>query len=385
MSSTYSRSDTTRIEGVVKSFEFRNPHVLLYVDVKGEDGAIINWMGEGSSATGWRRNGWTGKEFAPGDIIRISGTTTLDGSPMVWLDAMDKLDPKSRRIIGSYSPRSNPNETNLHESADSAEGSDIIIPQKLPSGIVNLSGITRSWVAPEQGGPFFRNDQKMPYSAQGQKAREAVDITNDPQVFCDPPGLARQAGFSPYGFILTQHENKIVIDYEEYSTHREIPLSDQIPPAGPKSHMGDSVARYEGEKLIIETVNLLSNWVNHTGDIMSDQGRITEVMSRADIEGTGSAIKVTTTIHDPLYLTEPRSVTRYKVFTQGYDYVENNCVPPLRDRKSDDSASLVPLAASPQVPAIKTSNEAPSKKLWIIVLLGALTIGGALLAGRKNR
>ena len=385
MTATDNRAETTTIEGTVKKFSFRNPHVLLFIDVEGADGEIVNWMGEGNAATGWRRRGWTGKEFKLGDRVRLSGTATIDGSPMVWLKDIEKLDSETGNVMARFSPFSNPKlPIKIEDSPASLGAKDIFVPKTLPSGRVNLSGVTRSLEDPDDHGFVFRNDPKLSYNPEGAKARAAVDITNDPQVFCDPPGLARQAGLTAYGLNIAQTDDKIIIDYEEYSGHREIPLSNHLPAAGPKSRLGDSVARYEGDSLIIETVNLLPNWVNHVGDIMSDEARITEVMTRADRENLGSVIKIVTTVTDPKYLTKPHSMTRHKVFTTGYDYVENACVKPLRNRKVDASVDTA-LNKSSHTPTLEQDEKASPKALWIILLLAALTLGGGLMASKLSK
>lgn len=387
MTATYNRAETTTIEGTVKKFSFRNPHVLLFIDVEGADGEIVNWMGEGNAATGWRRRGWTGKEFKLGDRVRLSGAATIDGSPMVWLKDIEKLDSETGDVMARFSPFSDPKlPIKIEDSPASLGAKDIFVAKTLPSGRVNLSGVTRSLEDPDDHGFVFRNDPKMSYNPVGEKARAAVDITNDPQVFCDPPGLARQAGLTAYGLNITQTDDKIIIDYEEYSGHREIPLSDQIPASGPKSRLGDSVARYEGDSLIIETVNLLPNWVNHVGDIMSDEARITEVMTRDDRKDIGSVIKIVTTVTDPKYLAKPHSMTRHKVFTTGYDYVESACVKPLRNRKTEASASASPaLNKSANTPALEQDDKSSPKALWTILLLAALALGGGLIASKTRK
>lgn len=398
MTATYIRSETTTIEGVVKKFSFRNPHVLLFVDVEGENGEIVNWMGEGNAATGWRRRGWTGKEFKPGDRLRISGAATIDGSPMVWLKTMEKLDPDTGDVLTSFSPFSDANlAAELKAPSVNSNSKDIAnVPLTLPSGYINLSGVTRSLEDPDQHGFVFRNDPKISYNPVGAQARAAVDITNDPQVFCEPPGLSRQAGLTAYGVNIVQRDDKIIIDYEEYSGHREIPLSDNLPAAGPKSHLGDSVARYEGDSLIIETVNLLPNWVNHVGDIMSDEARITEVMTRDDREGVGSIIKIVTSVTDPKFYTKPHIMTRHKIFTQGYEYVENACVKPLRNRKGQSNHNISPAiddvsgnnapSKTLEINTIEDGDKTSPKSLWLILLLAGLAIGGGIIASRsRNR
>ena len=81
--STFSADETISVDGVVTEFRFRNPHVLVYLDVTNADGSVTNWMSEGPSATSWKRSGWAPDSLKPGDILRVAGNSTLDGSPMV--------------------------------------------------------------------------------------------------------------------------------------------------------------------------------------------------------------------------------------------------------------------------------------------------------------
>jgi len=99
--------------------------------------------------------------------------------------------------------------------------------------------------------------------------------------------------------------------------------------------LGDSVARYEGNTLVIETVNLLANLSGHTGKPLSDQIRVVEVYSREDHAEWGTVLTTTSTIYDPVYLTEPWTIERHKGYTTGYEYPGNDCVPPLRERPAN--------------------------------------------------
>ena len=90
---TYQMDDKIQVEGVVTEFSFRNPHILVYLDVTDADGNVTNWMSEGAAATLMRRSGWDRDTLRPGQLIRINGSATHDGSPMVLIDKIDVLDP----------------------------------------------------------------------------------------------------------------------------------------------------------------------------------------------------------------------------------------------------------------------------------------------------
>jgi hypothetical protein len=328
---TFTRDRTTTVEGVITEFKFRNPHVLLYLDVIAEDGSVTNWMSEGHSATGWRRAGWKPDTLKIGDRVRITGDASIDGSPMVWLDRIEYLDKATGRVLAVLNSREDPNEA-FGKAATVEENKLTFIPLKLPTGEPNFTGTTtQHGTFATRGGPDG-NDMDMPYNDKGEKARAAWDIVNDPQVFCDPPGLIRQVGYTPYGQIIKQYPDHITIEYEEYGGRRAIFFDDELPKPGPRSHLGDSVARYEGDALIIETVNLYPNASGHRGKPLSDKARVTEVYTRVDGPEYGSAVRTDTTVVDPEYLTASWTITRTKVYSDGYEFIENECVPPLRER-----------------------------------------------------
>jgi hypothetical protein len=51
--------------------------------VKDANGQEAEWMAEGGSRTVLTRNGWTGDEVHPGDVIKIVGNPSRDGSKVV--------------------------------------------------------------------------------------------------------------------------------------------------------------------------------------------------------------------------------------------------------------------------------------------------------------
>ena len=337
---TFDSNVTVTVNGVVRDFRFRNPHVLIYLDVTNDDGTVTNWMAEGSSATGWRRAGWKNGSLKSGDKLRVTGNATHDGSPMVSIEEFALLDSTGTTVIANLSKDEDP-AVSLGQSKQVASVADAVdvyvMPLTLPTGEPNFSGTTmqeRKLVPGEGGGPD-RNDPPMPYNQAGEAALAASDIANDPQVFCDPPGVVRQAGYTPYGFKLQQYPDHITIEYEEYGGRRLIFFDDELPKPGVRSHLGDSVARYEGDTLVIETVNLLANLSGHRGKPISEDARVTEVYTRIDSAEFGSAVLTETTVTDPQFLTESWTIKRYKLYGSNYEFIENECAPPLRERPAN--------------------------------------------------
>ena len=82
----YDLAQSITISGTVADFRFVNPHTLIYVDVRGEDGEVVSWLG-GLSAHGslTRREGWTIDTLKPGDEVSVTGAPARGGAPSVWV------------------------------------------------------------------------------------------------------------------------------------------------------------------------------------------------------------------------------------------------------------------------------------------------------------
>lgn len=69
------------IEGVVKDFQWTNPHIWVQIDVAGPDGKLTEYSIEGGSPNSLRRQGWSKETFKPGDKVVLTMHPLKDGSP----------------------------------------------------------------------------------------------------------------------------------------------------------------------------------------------------------------------------------------------------------------------------------------------------------------
>jgi hypothetical protein len=69
------------LTGMVTEFVFRNPHSFLYVDIKGEDGRVVNYWIEMSNITNMIRRGVGQNTFKRGDTITVNLYPLKDGRP----------------------------------------------------------------------------------------------------------------------------------------------------------------------------------------------------------------------------------------------------------------------------------------------------------------
>ena len=81
----YEPSKVVTVTGKVADFQFINPHVLIYLDVKGEDNEVTRWVGEATSPNLLLRRGWDKNTIKAGDVVTASGHQAKNGSPTLRL------------------------------------------------------------------------------------------------------------------------------------------------------------------------------------------------------------------------------------------------------------------------------------------------------------
>lgn len=77
------------LQGVVKQFQYTNPHSWLLVDVTNEDGSVTTWGFEAEGPSTLLRSGIKKSDFKPGIKLTITGNPMRDGRPAAgWLKAV---------------------------------------------------------------------------------------------------------------------------------------------------------------------------------------------------------------------------------------------------------------------------------------------------------
>lgn len=323
-SATFQEDAKITLEGVVTNFSFKNPHVLTYFDVTNEDGTTTEWIIEGSAATLLRRRGFSSDTIQPGMYIRAMGDSTHDGSPMITMDNIDLIDPASSAVIRSFTDET----AGGDETEAYSEVADTLLPLTLADGKLNISGSWATTAREDGGRPRIPSPN---YNALGVAKQDTFQLAHDPQVFCDAPGVFRQAGTTPHPFVITQTDDAIIIEYEEYGGRREIPYGTILPVTGVKSKLGDAVAQIEDDKIIITTVNLMENMASPEGTYLSDEHYTVETFYRDDTDES-SVLQYEMIAHDPKFLNAPMRMWKIKGHVDGYEMIPNDCHSPTRLR-----------------------------------------------------
>ena len=82
----YDTSKVVTVKGTVTDFQFINPHVQVFMDVKNDKGEIEKWAGEARSPSMLGRiGGWDKNTIKIGDVITASGHRTKNGTNFLRL------------------------------------------------------------------------------------------------------------------------------------------------------------------------------------------------------------------------------------------------------------------------------------------------------------
>jgi len=103
------------LKGVVTKIEWANPHVYFHIDVKDENGTVVNWGCETNGPGGLLRQGWERDSLKVGDQVTVNGYRAKDGSRLA--DARHITLPDGRRIFGGTPGDGGPDDPNRPATA----------------------------------------------------------------------------------------------------------------------------------------------------------------------------------------------------------------------------------------------------------------------------
>jgi uncharacterized protein DUF6152 len=86
----YNMTNPVTVTGVVKRFDWANPHAHIYLEVKDEEGKIVEWDIEMMSLNHLKGYGWSRNTVQPGDVVSCTGGPAKSGLPAM-LSSLVKL------------------------------------------------------------------------------------------------------------------------------------------------------------------------------------------------------------------------------------------------------------------------------------------------------
>lgn len=88
----YEVTKVITVTGVVKNFEWVNPHTWLHLTVQDEKGSPAEWAAEGRAPGILLRAGWTKTSLKPGERVTVDMSPAKDGSRVAIIARVTKAD-----------------------------------------------------------------------------------------------------------------------------------------------------------------------------------------------------------------------------------------------------------------------------------------------------
>jgi hypothetical protein len=88
------------VKGTVTDFTWENPHPMMTLEVKTDDGKVEKWQVGGPAINRMEANGWTKTTVKPGDVITGTGYQFSDGQKIIRLERVVLPDGKEMRLYG---------------------------------------------------------------------------------------------------------------------------------------------------------------------------------------------------------------------------------------------------------------------------------------------
>jgi len=211
-------------------------------------------------------------------------------------------DPAASKAV----PRLSDGHPDFNGTWDNGSGYDFVQPQKGADGSICILGCARpggSAPAPRPAAPPPNRPTYKPEFAAKVQDLTKRQVETDPVLRCKSPGLPRIG--PPDKIVQRPGELAFLYDDVSGSFWRVIPTDGRKHrPDADESYLGDAVGHWEGDTLVIETVNFNEDtWLTDNGAFHTKDLKVTERLSR-----NGDTMTWVATADDPKVLEQPWTV-----------------------------------------------------------------------------
>jgi len=263
------------LEGVVSGYDWKNPHIYIYVDAEDDNGQLVRWQIEGEDIRTMTRSGWT-------------ATTLVAGERVVVRARPDRNAKRHHALMISLSI---------------PDGSTLV-PEisELPAPTVAAANIFSFWDAAQGQG---RHVNFGTPSEKGAAAVAEFNRVDAPTSQCIPPPAPR--GMMGGLIRISTQEEHILIQTEEYQVERIVYMDAREHQAnGERTSQGHSIGWWEGgdDILVIDTT-LFSDYRTGHRALGLPSGAQKHLVERFQLTEDGTQLTYDFVVEDPEYLHEP--------------------------------------------------------------------------------
>jgi Family of unknown function (DUF6152) len=288
----FDASKPVSISGTVTEYEARNPHSYLHIAAVDENGKTREYVCESHGVTQLTRNGITPQLFKAGTKVRVTGSLSRHSPYMCFFDNIEFADGRTLSVNG-------PRGSSRTAAATQAQRKSIL-------GTWLLAPIAnRSTSGPQPMMQFL--------TPAGEKAVAAYDpFRDDPTFRCDPVAIRRVWGAPGTPLEIVRDGDNVVLHHEWMDVRRIVHMNMKSHPKdGPRSSLGHSIGRFDGDTLVIETANysagVLNQYVEQPGKPtrgLLHSAALTSV-ERLHLDAARQRLVVEIDLNDPGFFTQP--------------------------------------------------------------------------------
>jgi len=199
---------------------------------------------------------------------------------------------------------------------------------RLAGGKPDFNGVWEHPYVPDMSQSNARNPalQKgagpLPLTAAGLENVKSYNPERDGDYtgMCMPFGLTRSMN-APYPIQIMQNEKQIAFLFEQNNWFHVVPFSSEHPKNLEPTWFGDSIAKWEGDTLVIDTIGFNGyTRLDTRGNPHSDKLHVVQTFRHTD----AGHIAYTVTVEDPVFYSTPWKNERTFTLTNG-ELIEYSC------------------------------------------------------------
>jgi hypothetical protein len=261
------------VRGTITRYDWRNPHVYIYVESPDDGGVQAEWLVEADPTPIMVRSGWGPDTLALGDVVTMRVHPDTTGRPAhALLISMAKADGVflTMRSGGRAAP----------VAAASIEG--------VWDGLRGAKTRTFNYGA---------------LTEKGRLAQQAYDESMNPVIDCIPfpsPTIVS----APYLFELEVRPDRILLRTELFHVERIVWMDGRRHSKDiERTNQGHSIGHWEGDTLVVDTVAFADFRAGNRSGIPS--GAQKHVVERFRLSDDRTQMLVEYSVEDPEFLAEP--------------------------------------------------------------------------------
>ncbi len=272
------------VEGVVTKYEWKNPHVYLYVESESDTGQLTVWEVEAHPPVLLKRMGWSRDSFSVGERVVVTGQAHRNPGRFT-IRVTDVRRSDGTRLVSSSSESALDDGVAAQRTRKGLSGTWLTIRDRDASSRLTYSG-----------------SATLPLTPKGFAAIEAFSPELDPGKDCIPY-TAPIAMLFPDAKSIEIDEKEILIRTDFEGVERIVYMDVESHGDAPTSRHGHSIGRWEGEVLVVDTQRFSDHATGNTYSLPSGQQK--HLVERFKLNTDGMSLTYHYELEDPEYLAAP--------------------------------------------------------------------------------